>query len=198
MKKIMLMIISFILIISLVSCNNTANDKEMKLTATQLTKEESDVLNLLGYNSNYKIYDYALNNKAKSIKMKFYTLDVNGIWVENGEFSSADVALNGRISISTFGETENLRISYLDEYGVSVWTSDSEVYKNLEAMSRTITWAEGADIVYNQEIPLAIQILTNSDRISSYGVDNFKDSEKFKGHDVVNAVTITFYEKLID
>lgn len=199
MKRFMAMLISFVLVISLVSCKSSSNASEMKLKATQLTKEETDVLNLMGYSNNYKIYDYVLNDKVKSIQMNFYTLDKDGKWVDNGGFSGAIESLNGRIAISTFGENGNLKVSHSDG---TTWRSNSEVYENIEVITSAISWAEDSEIVCDTEIPIVIQILSNSNEISSYDVSSFRDTTKIKDYysedDIVNAITITFSEKAMD
>jgi hypothetical protein len=50
----------------------------------------------------------------------------------------------------------------------------------------------GFNIIYNEEIPLAIQIITSSNEITTYGVESFFDTQRLKGHDKVIAVTVTF------
>ncbi|GEM_PF-6552072 len=50
-------------------------------------------------------------------------------------------------------------------------------------------------MVYEEEIPLAIQIMSTSSEISSFGSEYFNDTDKFKDYDKVIAVTVTFSEE---
>jgi hypothetical protein len=194
MRKIISTLLIFILTISLSACGNKEYNKQennFKIEVASLTEEESNVLKLFGADIDSKIFDYIVDENTKSVHIKQYILDENSEWKEQGSSSGQIKDLKGRIAIS-INEKLGLRIAFQDKNGVTSWSSDSEKWGDTTNKARATSWANNSDIVYEQEIPLVIQIITQSNEISTYGVDSFFDTERLKGHDSVIAVTITF------
>lgn len=194
MRKIISILLILILTGSLSACSNKENNKQennLKIEAASLTEEESNILKLFGADIDSKIFDYIVDENTKSVRIKQYILDENLEWKEQGSSSSQIKDLKGRIAIS-INEELGLRIAFQDKNGVTSWSSDSEKWGDTINKARATSWANNSDIVYEQEIPLVIQIITQSNEITTYGVDSFFDTERLKGHDSVIAVTITF------
>ncbi|AOR24149.1 hypothetical protein [Clostridium taeniosporum] len=196
-KTFIFIIISSVLILSLVACNTVDNTKVIKIKSAKLTQKEENLLKLVKGNSEYKIYDYVLNDKVKSVHINFLTLNSNNEWKENGGASSEISNPTGRIAISSVGENGNLQISIQNGGSIANFKSNSEVYKNLKEMGRAMVWGEESDVVYEKEIPLFIQIISNSSEIEA-SMDGFYNTDKLKDYDIVNAVTVTFSEDPIN
>jgi hypothetical protein len=194
MRKIISISLILFLAISISACGNKENNergKDSKIEVASLTEEESNVLKLFGVGGDSKIFDYIVDEKVKSMHVKQYTLDKNLEWQEQGGSLGQIKDLKGRIAIS-INENWSLRIAFQDKNGVTSWNSNSELSKNISNNARSTSWANSSDIVYEQEIPLAIQIITKSNSIRTFGVESFFDTQRLKGHDTVIAVTITF------
>lgn len=78
MKKLISILLIVLLTISLSACN----DKVLRIELAALTEEESNILSLLGNDSNSKIFEYTVDEMAKSYHVKIYTLDENLKWKE--------------------------------------------------------------------------------------------------------------------
>ena len=194
MKKIILIFLILILSMSLSACTNKENNENLnipKIELAPLTEEESRLLQLFGVDTTSKVFDYVVDEEAKSMDIKQYILDENLEWKENGGSSGEVEDLKGRIAIS-INDNGTLRIALQDKKGVGAWTSNPEPSEDMPAHAKATSWANSSDIIYNQEIPLAIQINTSSNEITSYGVESFFDTERLKGHKKVIAVTVTF------
>lgn len=77
-------------------------------------------------------------------------------------------------------------------------TSHSIEQPQLEGMSVTTSKRTSpVEVVYEQEIPLAIQILTAKDAVHSYDVDAFFQPERYApyGYEHIYAVTVMFSQK---
>lgn len=188
-------IMIFILAFSLVACNGGAKNMTMEIKSSELTEKEDELLKLMEQNNEYKIYDYKLDDKIKSIYINFYILNSNGQWDSEGGAELSVKSPIGRIAISTFSDNGNLRIACENQGNVISWISNSEVYENSKEMSKAMSWEENSEIIYEKEIPLVIQTLTDSNELVTYGVNSFYDTNKLKGNDIVNAITVTFSEK---
>lgn len=196
MKKITSILLILVLGISLYACGDKKNNKSInnsKIESASLTEEESNILQLFELNHDSRIFDYIVDEKAKSIHIKQYILDENSEWKEHSGSSSRIGELKGRIAIS-INEDGGLRIAIQDKNGVSSSKYTPESLKDITDYGKSTSWADISDIVYNEEIPLAIQIITTSNSVSSYGVESFFNPPKFQENDTVIAVTITFSE----
>ncbi|NFS10545.1 hypothetical protein FDE77_04480 [Clostridium botulinum] len=191
-KIVILIIICFIFI--LIGCNNK-NQGEIKFS--NLMQKEESLLKLIENEADCKIYDYVLNNNVKSIYVNFKTLNSNGEWQENGGASSDVSSTKGRIAISSFRDEGNLQISIENGDGVVKFKSNSELYDNAKGMTRAMAWDEECDFVCEKEIPLAMQIISNTSEIG-ISMNNFYNTDELKDYDIVNAVTVTFSENTIN
>lgn len=194
MKKIASILMILVATISLSTCANKESNENVnipKIELASLTEEESKLLQLFGVDTTSKVFDYVVDGEAKSMEIKQYILDENLEWKEQGGSSGSIENLKGRISIS-INDNGTLRIALQDKDGVGAWSSDPEPSEDMQSHAKATSWANSSNIVYNEEIPLAIQINTSSNEIASYGVESFFDTQRLKGHDKVIAVTVTF------
>lgn len=64
-------------------------------------------------------------------------------------------------------------------------------------MARVIEQNEERDLVCEKYSPLVIQIISNTSEIG-ISMNNFYNTDKLKAYDIVNAVTVTFSEDMIN
>jgi len=148
----------------------------------------------LGNDNSSKIFEYTVDETAKSYRVKIYTLDENLEWKEKVSSFGRVEDVKGRIAIS-INEDQGIRVAFQYKNAVSAWASNAGLFKDITNKTKIISWVNTYDIIYEQEIPLAIQIITSLNEIRDYGVESFFDIQKLKGHDIVIAVTITFSQK---
>lgn len=194
MNKFISILMILVVSISLSTCANketNVNVNSPKIELASLTKEESNILQLFGVDTTSKIFDYVVDGEAKSMEIKQYILDENLEWKEERNSSGNIEDLKGRMAIS-INNNGSIRIALQDKSGVGSWISDPESSENTPGHGWATSWANNSNIVYNEEIPLAIQINTSSNEIASYGVESFFDTQRLKGHDRVIAITVTF------
>lgn len=203
MRKFISILLVLLLVVSFTACSiktNNQQEKSLKIETALLTEDESNLFKLMGVDNNSQIFDYTVDGNVKSCHINIYILDENLKWEECGGSAWPVENLNGRIAISGM-ENQKIRIAYQDENAGNAWTSNLDVFnlpfEDATGKASTISWKETSDIVYEQEIPLAIQILTSSNEVSTYGLESFYDTQKLKGHDIVIAVTITFSQTVL-
>ena len=93
--------ITFIIMIFpvLIGCSKVSQTKDMQIQSLETTKEESDVLNLLCSNLDYKIYEYKINDKIKTVTIKYYKLNSEGKWDNLNNLIDNNPS-SGKLSIS--------------------------------------------------------------------------------------------------
>lgn len=189
-KNLLKIGLTFILITLMTACSIIPSDK-VKIVTTKLNENESNLLKLMGCD-NSRIYDFELDKTGKSVQIKSYTLDENNQWKQGMSQFGNMSGKSGKVSIWFVGQNKDLRIGFQDNEGVESVISNAEEESSTKYLSGAISWAETADIEYEKEIPLAIQIETNKNAIRTFGVDSFHDIESLKEFEKVTAVTITF------
>lgn len=193
MKK--LISIAFIMMIfpALIGCSKVSQTKDMQIQSLETTKEESDVLNLLCSNLDYKIYEYKINDKIKTVTIKYYKLNSEGKWDNLNNLIDNNPS-SGKLSISKSRVNEQMEFSIQKEDGVTETTAP-EITSNKKFTSTSITWNESSNIELEKEISLMVEVRTNSDTIEGIDINNFNEPEKVKNYENVFATTVTFSEK---
>ncbi|MBS6006178.1 MAG: hypothetical protein KIB43_04400 [Clostridium baratii] len=187
--------ITFIIMIFpvLIGCSKVSQTKDMQIQSLETTKEESDVLNLLCSNLDYKIYEYKINDKIKTVTIKYYKLNSEGKWDNLNNLIDNNPS-SGKLSISKSRVNEQMEFSIQKEDGVTETTAP-EITSNKKFTSTSITWNESSNIELEKEIPLMVEVRTNSDTIERIDINNFNEPEKVKNYENVFAITVTFSEK---
>ncbi len=186
MRKLITVTFALISIVLLLACTSF-NKGTMKIKAIELTEEENNILKLVGADSISKVFDYTVDERAKSIHINCYILDDHNKWKEHGSSISQVKDFDGRIAISKVG-IQGFRIAFQDKNGVNGWTTASEIYNNDESKASALSWLQNSDITYGKEISLAIQIVTSSNKIITYDTESFYDTERLKEHDVCRLI----------
>ncbi len=198
MKKLIHLCAVIVLIILLVCCKSCFNNNKMKIKATELTEKETSLLKLVSIDNNSKIYDYTVDKSIKSMQINCLRLNSDGKW-ENSTGSSQKVKYRaGRIAITNVDKRGDFCVSVQDKHGLSSFTSTVQEGKDYNDLAKAIVWREKGNIVSNKSIPLVIAIMTSSNQISIFDISSFNDTEKLRQFDIVNALTITFSEEIVD
>lgn len=171
----------------------------MYIQPAELNEDEEAVAKLLGADTDQYLFDVVLDGTAKKVSVNTYEL-VDGEWEllsGGGGMALKEGAKKGRMA---FG-FEDLRGEYREafQFGTdftSVSYGSPEVTE--DGLGRTTALlANRTEIVYEQEIPLAVQINTNSNTVTSYDPEYFSHPEEYAkfGYEHVYALTVTFSQE---
>ena len=171
----------------------------MYIQPAELTEEEGAVAKLLGADTDQYLFDVVLDGTAKTVSANTYEL-VDGAWElinGGGGMTLKEGAKEGRMA---FG-FEDLRGEYREafQFGkdfTAVKYGSSEEPDS--TLGRAVAFLSGqTEVVYEKEIPLAVQINTSGNTIVSYDPEYFFRPEEYEklGYEHVCALTVTFSQK---
>ena len=186
----------------MVGCSDTPKSAEkMYIEPAQLTEEEEKIAALLGLNTKQRIFDFVLDESVQSIQVNTYRL-IDGEWkLETGGGGQAFSDMDGRIALDFERLDEGIRIAIQSEHTGGSTEYESERNEDLNEIGSfaTSVLSEKTDIVYEEEIPLAVQVITSSNQVMSYQVDYFNSPEEYEklGYEGVFAITIRFSQKTV-
>lgn len=194
MKKLCCALFGLMLIFSLASCSEE-NSAKMYINAAKLDQQEQDMAELLKSTSETQIYDFSLDDKINSIKIKTYQLTDRRweIMSENESLEFTDS--KGRIALQFEDISNELKVSVQGEHSNSAFSHLGEIKNDNDNMSiSTSALTDTEKISYEKEIPLAVQIITSKDEVNSYDPSYFFKPDEYKkyGYEHVYAVTVTF------
>ena len=202
MKKLIAIVLVMVGILSMAGCSNIEKTAEkMYIEPAQLTQEEEKIAALLGLNTQQKIYDFVLDETVQSIQVNTYRL-IDGEWkLETGGGGQAFSDVTGRIALSFERLDEGIRIAIQSEHSGGSTEYESERNEDLNEIGSYATsiLSEKTEFAYEEEIPLAVQIITSKNQVVSYQVDYFNSPEEYEkfGYEGVFAITIRFSQKTV-
>lgn len=202
MKKLIVTVLVVIGMMSMVGCSDKPKSAEkMYIEPAQLTEEEEKIAALLGLNTKQRIFDFVLDESVQSIQVNTYRL-IDGEWkLETGGGGQAFSDMDGRIALDFERLDEGIRIAIQSEHTGGSTEYESERNEDLNEIGSfaTSVLSEKTDIVYEEEIPLAVQVITSSNQVMSYQVDYFNSPEEYEklGYEGVFAITIRFSQKTV-
>ena len=202
MKKLIVALLVMIGIISMIGCSATSKTADkMYIEPAQLTEEEEKIAALLGLDTQQKIYDFVLDETVQSIQVNTYRL-MDGEWkLEAGGGGQAFSDVEGRIAFSFERLDKGLRTAIQSEHtdGSTEFKNESNGDLNEIGSFATSVLSEKTEFVYEEEIPLAVQIITSKNEVVSYQVDYFNSPEEYEkfGYEGVFAITIRFSQKTV-
>lgn len=195
MKKVF----ALLALLTLVLCSCTAEAApEMYIQPAELNEEEEAVARLLGADTDQHLFDVVLDGTAKKVSVNTYVLE-GGEWklvTGGGGMALKEGVKQGRMA---FG-FEDLRgecreaLQFGKDFTAVKYGSPEEA-DDPEGMGRTTSFLSNrTEIVYEQEIPLAIQINTTKNEVLSYDPEYFFQPEEYEklGYEHVYALTVTF------
>ena len=205
MKRMILLLLALCMLLSFAACKPDSGTEAaaMYIEPAQLTEEEENIVKLLGAKENglNRIFDFVLDDSVQSLQVNTYEL-VDGAWslVSGGggwTFSDSE----GRLALNFDKLIKGLRVALQSEHSNSANSHFSAAEYDFTGMvCATSSLDNRTEIVYEQEIPLAIQIITTKNEVRSYGADYFNHPEEYakQGYEHVYAVTIRFSQKTVE
>ena len=205
MKKLTVILLIIVGILSLVGCSSGSKEKDnynLYIEPAQLTEEEEKIADLLGVGDNFKIYDFVLDDTVQCIQVNTYRL-ADGEWkLVSGGGGRAFTDKNGRIALEFKKLAEGLGVTIQSENtggGESYQAEVDEELKQLESYG-TSALSNKTEIIYEEEIPLILQVMTSQNSCHVYQVEEgFYNPERYEelGYEAVYAVTIRFSQKTV-
>lgn len=186
------------LMICLTSCGTRSDAPKMYIEKARLSEQEQNIATLLGADTEQLIYDFILDKNVKSLQINTYEL-IDGTWnlmAGGGGESFSDK--QGRVALDFKNLAEGLRIALQSENTGGATTFSINQEEDVINLSRaTSSLNELTEIIYEQEIPLVIQILTSQNGIATYNVESFFEPERYEkyNYEHVYAITIRFSQK---
>lgn len=202
MKKLMVIVLAIVGMLSMAGCaDKEKNEEKMYIEPAQLTEEEEKIASLLGLNTKQRIVDFAVDETVQSIQVNTYRL-LDGEWkLEAGGGGQAFSDITGRIALDFERLDEGNRIAIQSEHTDGSTEYKSECNKDLNEIGSfaTSVLSEKTEIVYEEEIPLVVQIITSKNEVVSYQVDYFHSPEEYEklGYEGVFAITVRFSQKTV-
>ncbi|MGL6198595.1 MAG: hypothetical protein ACRC3H_06630 [Lachnospiraceae bacterium] len=217
MKRLNTILLCFMLTIILVACNQKSSNSEgansteeqsgqgendasvdedisMHISAIQLTDDEKRIWELFTDRSSSNIYSYTVDDQVKSVAIQCYQLskdnDFNWVEIDNIFIEADNLEGRGLIVINITNDIE-----MIIRNGGTICISNlaySEYLPDNECASSVI-WQSGADITYNDEIPLGMLVTVKDDRLIQPRIlRDFNEPEKLVEYDSVIAFTACF------
>lgn len=198
MKKFLTVLMIFF-VFSISACGEKSSEK-MYIEAARLTDEENNIVELLGLDTEHQIYDFYLDDTVNSIQINIYEL-IDGKWSNiPGGGTQALTDSEGRIALDFKKISDGLRVAIQSENSNGAVSNYKENNDNSNAGYATSYLTGKKEFVYEEEIPLAIQIVTSKNEINSYIVDYFYQPEEYEkyGYEHVYAITVLFSQKAVN
>ena len=202
MKKWIALILMITEVICMIGCSDTPEKvNKMYIEPAQLTEEEEQIAALLGLNTKQRIFDFVLDETVQSIQVNTYRL-IDGEWkLETGGGGQAFSDAKGRIALGFERLDEGIRIAIQSEHTGGSTEYESERNEDLEEIGgyATSILSEKMKFEYEEEIPLAVQVITSGNNVVSYQVDYFNSPKEYEklGYEGVFAITIRFSQKTV-
>ena len=192
----------------LCACGNSKSTPQtLYLELAQLTEEEASLAQLMGTERLEYLYNFAVDDAAQSLHLQMYHL-VNGKWEPTEQHSSMALSgTTGRILLEIEDFADGVRRfavqsgapgekpnSFSSEKHLPPESADEEDLLAL-GYSRLATRLSGQKaVVYEEEIPVAIQLYSKQNAVSSPNLEDFAHPENFDvSHgEEVYAITILF------
>lgn len=166
----------------------------MYIEAAQLSQEEKKLADLLGANTGQEIFDFSLDDSVRSMRISAYEL-IDGKWTMTDGSGMQFEDTKGRIALEFDKIAEGLRVAVQEENSGGASAYRTEPDTEFSGMScATSTLSDRTEVVYEEEIPLVVQILTTKNEITSYDVEYFGHPEEYEkfGYEHVYAITVRF------
>ncbi len=202
-KRSAALLLAVLTALALSACGQAGESSgSMSVAPAQLTQEETALTELLGLGmENYRIFDYQVGGGVQSIQLTVYEL-VGTEWEPKvNAIRSASTDPKGRIALAFGRMTEGVRVSFQSENSGGGATFTMETEDDVSSMAcATSMLTNAAEIAFDQEVPLVVQIVTSKNQINSYDVSYFGMPREYAKHEYehVYAITVTFSEKAVE
>lgn len=166
----------------------------------ELKKSDTYLLQTLGLENSSNLISFKAPKSAKSLKIIVYLKDKNG-WnairegqVSLGEADKSTDRLEGTFAMML---KDNYVIDFnINTTGIASYKTDSLYTDNKIAVSSHVFLEGYKEIEINKEIPVAIMAYDNGTTMRAYCTQDFFSPSKFDGMELVQAVTMTFFDEI--
>ncbi|MBE6025012.1 MAG: hypothetical protein E7231_17875 [Cellulosilyticum sp.] len=176
------------------------HENKIFIQKAKLNDTEQSIIDLLGVDSHYVIYDFKVDHQVKAIQVNTYELR-DGKWeIVAGKGGKHFTDSSGRIAFSFENIGEGYRTAIQSENTNGSNTYIIEVSEEDKNMGRMTSYLENKEIIeYEKEIPLVMQTLTHKNEVVSCNVEDFYEPSEYSqyGYEHVYAITIKFSQKTV-
>lgn len=184
------------LLLTLCACagGQKNEDPALYIEKAQLTAQEEAIAELLGADTRgHQIYDFTLDDTVQRLQTNIYQLE-DGEWMRTSGGDQAFSDTQGRIALQFERIADGVRIALQSEHSGGSTSYQSEPEEPLPGSYATSLLSDRTAIVYEKEIPLVIQVVTDKNEVVSYQPDYFFQPEEYEklGYEGVYAITVWF------
>ncbi|MDO5378706.1 MAG: hypothetical protein Q4G52_10265 [Clostridia bacterium] len=193
-KRAMLLAAAAFALALLAGCHGLEAKPAMFIETAKLSEKEERLAELLG--AKQGLYDFLVDDAVDHMSVNVYRLSAEGQWERYSGGGIFAISKSGRLAIQ-FERLENgitVGIQSDGETGRSSYHLAEAKEETPPEMARITTSLSGVcEIVYEQEVPIALQIETAQDAVSG-DLSWFETPERFvqEGIESVYVVTVTF------
>lgn len=199
MKKLSAALLLFAFVLCLSGCSAQPKSSALYVEPARLTAQEENISTLLGADGGKAIYDFVLDKTVQSVSINTYRL-VEGAWEPVSEGWQQFSDNKGRLALGFDNIADGVRIALQSEKnnGATTYTPDSTESHSDMACS-TAYLSDTTAVVYDEPIPLAVQITSSKNQIELGGTESFFAPEEYAelGHEFVYAITVSFSQKTV-
>jgi len=174
------------------------HENKIFIQKAKLNDTEQSIVDLLGVDSHYVIYDFEIDNQINAIQVNTYELKEGKWQLLAGRGGKQFKDLTGRIAFSFENIGEGYRTAIQSENTNGSNTYMMEVSEEDKNMGRLTAYLENKETIeYEKEIPLVMQTLTNKNGVVSCSVEDFYEPEEYAkyGYEHVYVITVKFSKK---
>lgn len=203
-KKIFLLILIFIIIMTLAACSNKEDSPkfltEEGIAPYEFSESEKYILQSFGMEDNSQIISFHAPKEAMSLNVNVYRLEGNKNWssVGSGSISIGTVRdpIEQLTGTFTMQLKENYAIDFIINSGGKFSYKTDEILLDTEPMASVKSFLkEFQKIEINKEIPIALMVYNSNTNIRTYSLQDYFTPFKFEGMDFVQIVTLTFSDR---
>ena len=203
LKRYCVLLLTLLLALSAAGCGVTGH-AAMSVYPAQLSAEEEALTKLLDVNmDSYRIFNFQMEegkkNGVQSIQVTLYELEGDK-WTVKVQDQRAFSDASGRLALNFGKITEGVHLTVQSENAFESLTLEPKSEGDTSSMSCTTSvLTDSAVVELDEETPLAIQIVTSKNDITSYGVQYFDMPREYAkhGYEHVYAVTLMFSQKTV-
>lgn len=194
MKKYLYLILTVSICLFFTACGKS--ESGMTLQTAALSRPQKELAAMLTPGQRSIMFDYTVDSSAQSFSITSYTLTDAGEWEALSENQyPIDSTQSGRFALVFRVVGDGIGISSKNRDGISSSLNHPEQTVKTDGLNAATTFfGNDVPIAYDQEIPLALQILTSNNPTETFGKDFFTKPEDLLDHGYAHiyAVTATF------
>jgi hypothetical protein len=167
MKKMLLAMLSVLLVLGLCGCGQAESGQSgMYIKQAELSTAEQNIANLLESDGMQLVLDFAADDSARTIYFNTYKL-IDGEWqlVDQANMGLDDA--KGRLGlIYNRNYAKLVHVGMQNDYGISRIDYDTQEDEKLPSQYGVCATMNDSPIVYEQDILLFVQVITEDDNLA--------------------------------